>query len=42
MYTRMLMAFGSVAETVLRSAPVPVLMIRMTARAAAPTEASAR
>jgi nucleotide-binding universal stress UspA family protein len=34
-------AFGSVAETVLRSAPVPVLMIRMTARADAPLKASA-
>src|SRR5881409_981549 len=27
--------FGSVAETVLRAAPMPVLMIRMTAKAAA-------
>ena len=34
-------AFGSVAETVLRAAPVPVLMIRMTARLAEPREASA-
>jgi len=34
--------FGSVAEAVLRSAPIPVLMIRMTAPAAAPKEASAR
>jgi nucleotide-binding universal stress UspA family protein len=30
--------FGSVAEAVLRSAAVPVLMIRMTATAQAPTE----
>lgn len=34
--------FGSVAETVLRAAPVPVLMIRMTAPAPAPTEAVER
>jgi len=34
--------FGSVAEAVLRTAPVPVLMIRMTAKAVASTEAGRR
>jgi len=34
--------FGSVAEAVLRTAPVPVLMIRMTAQAVASTEAGTR
>lgn len=34
--------FGSVAEEVLRSAAVPVLLIRMTAPTPAPTEAAGR